>query len=43
VFVSGIAGILRSAQHDRGAQPGIGREHAAKTDQNELTDKPLVL
>ena len=28
-----IAGFLRCARHDRGAQPGIGREHAVKTDQ----------
>ena len=33
VFVRRLAGILRRARHDRGAQPGIGRQHPMKTDQ----------
>ena len=33
VLVSGLAGIQRWARHDRGTQPGIGREHPVKADQ----------
>ena len=33
VFARGFAGFLRRAWHDRGTQPGIGREHPVETDQ----------
>jgi hypothetical protein len=31
-----VARFLRCARHDRGAQPGIGRQHTVKTDQMQL-------
>jgi hypothetical protein len=30
VFVCGLAGILRWTRHDRGTQPGMGRQHAVE-------------
>jgi hypothetical protein len=38
VFARGHAGILRWARHDRGTQPGIGRQHAVKTDQMQARE-----
>ena len=39
VFVCGLAGILRWARHDRGTQPGIGREHAVESDQMQARSR----
>ena len=33
LFARGHADTLRQARHDRGTQPGIGREHSMKADQ----------
>ena len=38
VFVCRLA--LRRAWHDRGAQPGIGCEHAVKADQMQARTRP---
>ena len=39
VFVLGLACTLRWTRHDRGAQPGIGGEHAVKADQMQARSR----
>jgi len=39
VFVCGLASILRCTRHDRGTQPGIGRQHAMETEQMQARSR----